>query len=184
MLNQKVIDDVKNMGVSAAAWFDIGDGGIKFDVRFRQLCEQNTCGSYGRNYMCPPSVGGFDDCVSEVLSYEQALIIQTIHPLEDSFDYEGMMDGGRIHNENVYKIWDYIKDNIDCKELKVLGAGGCSVCAECGILGNTPCRFPDKAVSSVEAHGIDAAHLAASHGLNYINGENTVTYVGLYLLKY
>lgn len=184
MLNQKITDDVKNLGISAAAYFDVADSEFKFDVRFRELCEKNTCGAYGRNYMCPPAIGSYDDCVREILRYEQALIIETIHPLEDSFDYEGMMEGGKAHRKNVNKVWDYVKDNINYSELKVLGAGGCSVCPKCGMIDNVPCRFPDKAVSSVEGHGIDVAHLTNTHGLNYINGENTVTYVALYLLKY
>jgi len=81
------------------------------------------------------------------------------------------------------KAWEYIKANINYKKLKVLGAGGCKVCANCGILDNVPCRFPERAVSSVEAHAIDVAHLTETHGLKYINGEDTVTYVGLFLLK-
>ena len=183
MLNQKIIDDMKNLGISAAAYFAVSEDDFKFDARFRELCKNNTCGSYGRNYMCPPAIGSFEDCTREILRFKHALIIETIYPLEDSFDYEGMRDGGRVHAKNVNKVWEYIKANIDYNELKVLGAGGCSVCAKCGILDNVPCRFPDKAVSSVEGHAIDVAHLTETHGLNYINGENTVTYVALYLLK-
>jgi predicted metal-binding protein len=81
-------------------------------------------------------------------------------------------------------VWEYIQNNINYKELKILGAGGCRLCPKCGISDDVPCRFPDKAISSIEAHGIDAAHLTTAHGLNYINGENTVTYIALYLLEY
>jgi predicted metal-binding protein len=58
MLNQKIIDDVINLGISAAAYFDVAENEFKFDPRFRELCENNACGSYGRNYMCPPAGGG------------------------------------------------------------------------------------------------------------------------------
>jgi predicted metal-binding protein len=186
MLNQKMIDDVKNLGISAAAYFDVADSEFKFDVRFRELCENNTCGSYGRNYMCPPAIGTFEECAREVLNYKHALIIETIYPLEDSFDYEGMRDGGEVHSENVNKVWDYIKnnkDNMKYEKLKILGAGGCRVCPKCGMIDNVPCRFPEKAISSIEGHSVDVAHLTESHGLKYINGENTVTYVALYLLR-
>ena len=183
---EKIIGDVKGMGISAAAWFDVSENEVRFDMRFRELCKNNTCGSYGRNYMCPPAIGSLEDCISEVLRFDRALIIETIYPIEDSFDYEGMMDGGKVHDENVNKVWDYIKDNrghINYSELKILGAGGCRVCPKCGILDDTPCRVPEKAISSLEAHGIDVAHLTTAHGLNYVNGENTVTYVALYLLE-
>ena len=186
MFNEKTTEDIKVLGISMAACFEISENDFVFDKRYRELCEVNTCGAYGRNYMCPPSLGSFDDCVSEILRFEYGLIITTIHQLEDSFDYEGMMEGGKVHKENVYKVWDYLKSKesgLNYSELKVLGAGGCSVCPKCGIIDNVPCRFPDKAVASVEGHGIDVAHLTTSHGLNYINGENTVTYVALYLFK-
>jgi len=186
MFDEKTIEDVKALGISAAAYFKVAESEFVFDKRYRELCEVNTCGAYGKNYMCPPALGSYDDCVSEILRFEHALIISTIHQLEDSFDYEGMQEGGRIHGANVYKIWDYLKenrDNLSYSELKVLGAGGCSVCSKCGIIDDVPCRFPEKAIAPVEGHGIDVAHLTTSHGLNYINGENTVTYVALYLLK-
>ena len=186
-ITEKIITDVKHLGVSAAAYFDVADSEIRFDARFRELCENNACGSYGRNYMCPPAVGSLEDCKRGILTYEQALIIETIHPIEDPLDYEGMMDGGRIHDEHVNKVWDYIKDSknaVGYKELKILSAGGCRICHKCGIIDNAPCRAPEKAVSSIEAHCIDVAHLTTAHGLNYINGENTVTYVALFLVKY
>ena len=183
MLGEKVLADVKGLGISAAACFDISEREFKFDARYRKLCEDNVCGSYGRNYMCPPAVGTLEDCMRDVLGYKHALVIETIYGLEDSFDYEGMMDGGKAHAENVNKVWDYIKANIDYKGLKVLGAGKCTACAKCGMLDNVPCRLPDRAVSSIEAHGIDVAHLTETHGLKYINGEDTVTYVGLFLLS-
>ena len=187
MLGKKIIDniidDIKNLGISAAACFDVAESEFKFDERFRELCKNNTCGSYGRNYMCPPAIGGFEDCTREILRFKHALVTETIHPLEDSFDYEGMMEGGEVHNKNVEKVREYIKNNINYDELKVLSAGGCKLCAKCGILDKVPCRFPDKAISSVEGHAVDVAHLTETHGLKYINGENTVTYVALYLMK-
>nr|WP_305142352.1 DUF2284 domain-containing protein [uncultured Acetatifactor sp.] len=44
-----------------------------------------------------------------------------------------------------------------------------------------PCRFPDMAISSLEAHGINVSRLAAECGMKYINGQNTVTYFGAVL---
>ena len=30
---------------------------VSVDASFRTLCEQNVCGSYGKNWMCPPDAG-------------------------------------------------------------------------------------------------------------------------------
>ena len=189
VLNEKdnIIGDIKDIGVSAAAVFPVAD--ITFDPVFRQMCKDNVCGSYGKNYMCPPSIGEFDDLKNEVLSYKNAILIQTIYPLEDSYDFEGMQDGGKAHSENINKTLNYIKDEMICDNsansanIKVLGAGGCKLCPKCGIIDNTPCRFPDKAISSVEGYCMNVAKMTESHGLKYINGENTVSYVAIFLLK-
>jgi predicted metal-binding protein len=180
---EEIITGIKNLGVSAAAIFEIDEGAIRFDNIFRELCEQNTCGAYGKNYKCPPHVGSPGELKAEVLHYKTAVIIQTIHNIEDSFDFESMGEGGEIHNGNIKKTEKFIRENFDFEKILTLGAGGCSLCAKCGAADDTPCRFPDKAVGSIEAYCIDAAHLTNSHGLKYINGENTVSYVAVFLVK-
>jgi predicted metal-binding protein len=58
----------------------------------------------------------------------------------------------------------------------LLGAGACRVCGACSYPIGEGCRFPDKAVGSVEAYGIDAKKLLEANGLRYVNGVNTVSY--------
>ncbi|MCL2772881.1 MAG: DUF2284 domain-containing protein [Oscillospiraceae bacterium] len=178
---ENLINGIKALGISAAAVFPVGD--ITFDPIFRDMCKQNLCGNYSRNYMCPPSVGEFDDLKNEVLSYKNVILIQTIYSLEDSYDFEGMEEGGKVHGENMNKTLDYIKEHISFENIKVLGVGGCKLCPKCGIIENRPCPFPDKANSSVEGYCMNVAQMTNSHGLKYINGENTVSYVAVFLLK-
>ena len=66
---------------------------LNFSSTFRTLCERNSCGRYGKNYMCPPHVGEIDALIEKICSYQDALIWQTVHKLEDSYDFEGMMEG-------------------------------------------------------------------------------------------
>jgi predicted metal-binding protein len=176
-----MIDEIKNLGISAAALFPVTD--IKFDDIFRKMCADNLCGRYGKNYKCPPIIGEPADLKNEVLGYNTAVLIQTIYPLEDSYDFEGMNEGGKIHSENIDKTREYIEASQNFEKMLVLGAGGCGLCEKCGITENTPCPFPDRAISSVEGYCMDVAHMTCTHGLNYINGENTVSYVAVFLLK-
>ena len=62
-----------------------------------------------------------------------------------------------------------------------LGAGGCRMCFRCAKLEGRPCPFPDRALASLEAYGMDVTALAALTGMPYINGPNTVTYFGAVL---
>lgn len=177
---KNLIDGIKNFGISAAAVFAVGD--IKFDNVFRKLCADNLCGRYNKNYKCPPQIGEPEQLKNEVLSYKEAVLIQTIYPLEDSYDFEGMSEGGKIHRENIDKTREYIKANVNFEKMLALGAGGCDLCEKCGAAAGEPCRFPDRAISSVEGYCMNVADMTNSHGLQYINGENTVSYVAVFLL--
>ena len=147
------------------------------------MCKDNLCGRYGKNYKCPPFIGEPEDLKAEVLSYETVILIQTIYPLEDSYDFEGMNEGMAVHAENITKTKKYIEENISFEKMLILGAGGCGLCPKCGAIDNAPCRFPDKAIASVEGYCMDVAHMTNTHGLKYINGENTVSYVAVFLVK-
>lgn len=46
-----------------------------------------------------------------------------------------------------------------------------------------PCRFPDRAMASLEAYGVAVSELAEACGMKYINGQSTVTYFGAFLYR-
>lgn len=142
----------------------------------REMCEVNYCGAYGKNYTCPPLVGKIDDLIAELKTYDTAIIFRCVYQLEDSFDIEGMDEGSAKFKELTYNAFDIAKEiSPDCL---VLGAGGCRLCPKCGAAENIPCRFPDRALSSLEAYGIQVSELAGQLSMKYISGQNTVTYFG------
>jgi len=150
---------------------------LVFDKGFRKLCEDNACGNFGKNYTCPPLCGKIDDMMAQVQAYDRILVYQNIFPLEDSYDYEGMMEGKEKHSEVSEEITDFIlKKKYD--NVMHLGAGGCTLCEVCGAQRGVPCIFPKRALVSLEACGIAVSNLAQSAGMKYINGENTVTFFG------
>ena len=55
---------VKNLGADHAAVIDASE--IVLDARFRTMCEANSCGVYGKCWMCPPDAGeiGAGHCVT------------------------------------------------------------------------------------------------------------------------
>lgn len=167
--------EILGLGAKAVAVIDVGN--ISFDRAFRDMCASNVCGNYGKNHMCPPNVGEIDDLIREAKTYSRTLVYQTVGLLEDSYDFEGMMEAGQIHNDLVQKVRDLF-DKACGKKALHLGAGGCRICPVCAGKTGEPCRFPDKAIPSLEAYGINVSELAAQCGMRYINGENTVTYFG------
>lgn len=156
---------------------------IKFNEDFRKLCEQNSCGSYNNNWMCPPAVGPIKDLKERALEFKQGLLFQTVHPIATSLDWKGMLEGGVKHTKIFRTILECMENNYNFKEILPLNAGPCTYCAKCAYLVGEKCQFPDKAVSSVEANGIDVMALVKASGIPYNNGKNTVSYVALILFN-
>ncbi|MFZ2537422.1 MAG: DUF2284 domain-containing protein [Oscillospiraceae bacterium] len=175
-MNQKAIqlcDKFSQFNESVAT---ISVSKIEFYPSLTALCEMNSCGAYGKNYTCPPLVGKIDDLIAKIKKFDTAIIFRAVYPLEDSFDIEGMDEGSFKFKQLTYTIFDIAKKiDPDCL---VLGAGGCRLCEKCGAANNTPCLHPDRAISSLEAHGIQVSELALQIGMRYISGQNTVTYFG------
>lgn len=175
MINDQLIDLALKCGADKANVVKVSD--IPFYVDFRQMCEMNSCGLYGKCWMCPPDIGAIDELIAEAQGYDYALVYQTISPLEDSFDIEGMLAAGNRHNHLVDCLRQQTAD-LALPQVLHLGTGGCSICSRCARRDDQPCRFPDRALSSLEAYGIAVYELANLSGMKYINGPNTVTYFG------
>lgn len=154
---------------------------IVFRREFRAACAQNICGKYGACWMCPPDVGEIDDMIAQAKRYTYILVFQSIHPLEDSFDIEGMQEGAIKHNALIQTLAEQLEDIL--KNPLKLGAGACHVCPSCSKAEHVPCPYPKRATASLEAYGIHVGELAVLSGLSYINGLNTVTYFGGFLFS-
>jgi len=176
LLQQKALE----LGAYKAGTVDVKD--IVLDAFFRRMCESNACGNYGKNYTCPPDIGDIDALMAKVKTYHKAIVYQTVGELEDSYDFEGMMETGTKHADLVQKMWDFT-DGLKLANILHLGAGGCHLCPVCGKISGTPCAHPERAMASLEAHGINVSKLAEQAGMKYINGQNTVTYFGVILMK-
>lgn len=147
---------------------------IPFNAELRAYCEANACGTYGKNYGCPPYAGTPEEVMARAKEYENALVFQTVSELEDSFDFEGMMEAGARHKALTAELYEKVRAmQVKCLPLS---AGACSVCEKCACLEHAPCRFPDRAISSLEAYCVNVSLLAGKCGMRYTNGENTVTY--------
>ena len=149
---------------------------LTFSDEFLPLCEQNRCGRYGRNYTCPPHIGEIHELIAKVKNFDTAIIWQTVANLEDSYDFEGMMEAQNRHNGATVRMAKIATEELGEGNFLVLAAGGCTLCKECGALTNTPCVHPEEAISSLEAHGMDVSKIETVSNMKYLNGINTVTY--------
>ncbi|MDR2353985.1 MAG: DUF2284 domain-containing protein [Deltaproteobacteria bacterium] len=152
-----------------------------FKSEFRALCEANRCGHYNKKWTCPPHVGDVDTLINEVKIFQRAIVFQVIGQLKHSLDWKGTLAAGKTFNNITYQIVEQIVPKLD--KTLVLGSGPCQICDVCAFKSSEACRHPDKAVRSLEANCVDVNALAASCGLKYINGPNTVTFFGTLLFN-
>ena len=180
MENKELIQKTLDLGAYKASVIEAKD--IVLDRTFRAMCESNACGMYGRCYMCPPDVGDIDGLMREVDNYDYALVYQTVTDLEDSFDFEGMIEAKKRTYPLAQSLRKVFSD-MNITKILHLGAGGCGVCKTCAKRTGEPCRFPEKAMPSLEAYGVNVSDLAKAAGMKYINGQDTVTYFGAVLFS-
>jgi len=139
----------------------------------RNACETGRCPAYNKNWSCPPALGTLEECDKMIKAYKRGAILQTTGEIEDDYDFEGMMEGGKKARKVLDDILNEMRKNGET--FMALGCEGCHLCEKC-TYPHSPCRFPEKAIPSVEACGINVVELAKNTGIKYNNGANTVTY--------
>ena len=158
----------------------IGGDQIVYSESFRDICEGNQCGCYGKCWVCPPEIGEIGDLISRAKAYPRGVLYQTVGTLEDSFDVEGMFAAGANHARVSCRLQDALPELLNQPFLH-LGCGGCHLCDVCAKRTGEPCRHPEYALPAMEGYGIDVYNTTRATPLKYINGTDTVTYFGLVL---
>ena len=183
MMNEKAQDLIERIKaeevVNQADFFDLGI--LTFTDDVREMCEQNSCGRYNRAWNCPPVCGTIKELEAVCLSYKNGILVNSVTTLEDSFDWEGMIAGGRGLCELLIDVKSFA-DDVGLKDYRIFGGGGCYGCEDCSYPDN-PCHHPDKLFTPIEACGINVMLMAKDAGFKYINGQNTVTFFGMILFN-
>jgi len=177
LLAEEFIALAKEAGFTSAGLLDPATIELKEEVR--AMCAEGKCHAYGRNWTCPPACGSLEKCRAEVANFKAGIIVQTTGELEDSLDYESMQEISIQHKKNFESF--VLKVREEYPDALCLSAGGCTVCKTC-TCPDEPCRFPEKAFSSMEGYGMVVSEVCKNNGIPYYYGPNTLTYVGCYLL--
>ena len=153
---------------------------LKYYQEVRKICEENTCRNYGTSWACPPAIGTIDECKAHVNQYGKMLLFSQTYQIEDSFDFEGMIEA----LQNFKQMVDCFQQNLTdiLSEYLLLSNEGCGRCSTC-TYPDAPCRFPQYLYHSLEGYGFIVSELAKEAGIRYNNGSNTVTYFGALLFN-
>lgn len=167
---QSIIEKAKEIGFEEVGELNVA--GLTTCDWVRSECEANKCKAYNNNWTCPPTCGTLEECGERMHGYSHGIIMQTVGHLESTFDAEGYMETEKNHRARIIEFNEYLHSVYP--DALCLGAGGCRICAKCNF--PEPCRFPGKAVSSMEGYGLFVTQVCRDNNLKYYYGENTITY--------
>lgn len=177
------LEDVYELAelVGFSHWGELNVASLDFRAEVRDMCAADKCGKYGKSWSCPPYCGTLEEIAARASKYNCGVLLQTTGNMEDDFDYECIKETGALHKAHFADFLNWLKslypDNMP------MDAGTCNVCKEC-TCPDAPCRFPDKAVSSMEACGLVVSDVCSASGVSYYYGEKTITYTSCVLFNY
>lgn len=163
------------LGFSQAAPLDPATLIPRADVR--AMCAADKCGAYGRNWTCPPHCGTLEECAAKMAGFRRGILVQTVGQMEKDIDTRAYRRTEQKHLENFNSFCEKIRAAYP--DALCLGSGGCRICKKCAF--PEPCRFPEKAVSSMEAYGLFVTQVCRDNGLAYYHGPRTITYTACVL---
>lgn len=164
-----------DMGFTVAAPLDITTLKPRQDVR--AMCSADKCGAYGKNWTCPPLCGTLDTCAQKMYSYSHGVLLQTVGKLEKAIDTKAYRETEQLYLSLFHQFSEQVR-NVYPQAL-CLGSGGCRICETCAY--PQPCRFPEKACSSMEGFGLFVTQICRDNGISYHHGERTITYTACVL---
>ena len=165
----------KELGFDVAAPLDPQSLEAREDVR--AMCAADKCGAYNKNWMCPPACGTLAQCRERMHQYQNGILLQTVGHMSKTIDSKCYRQTERRHLEFFSAFAEEIRKVYP--GALCLGAGGCRVCRECAF--PDPCRFPEKAMSSMEGYGLFVTQVCRDAGVAYHYGERTITYTACIL---
>ena len=174
----ELISQAKSCGFTEAVPLDVST--LEFLPEVRDMCASGKCGKFDRSWSCPPAALSLEDMREKVKQYSKGLIVQTVGRLEDSYDYEAMMEAAKRQIENFGRLWDVLEPLYP--DLYPMSTGGCSKCKKC-TYPDAPCRFPKRMAYSMEACGLVVSKVCTDNGAKYNYGPNTIAYTGCFLLE-
>ena len=169
------IAKAKEMGFDVAAPLNPKTLIAREDVR--AMCAADQCGAYNKNWMCPPACGTIEACQRRMRRFENGILLQSVGHLSKTIDSKCYRETERRHMRNFYAFAEEIRAHHP--HALCLGAGGCRICKQCAY--PEPCRFPEKAVSSMEGYGLFVTQVCRDADVAYHHGERTITYTACVL---
>lgn len=177
MTYDQLSEVAQKVGFTAWASLDIQTIELKSEVR--AMCANNACGQYGKRWSCPPGCGTLEECAKRLQNYSYGILVQTVGDVEDSFDFESMMEIEAVHKSHFKEMYSFIR--MKTSEVLAIGSGCCTHCSTC-TYPDKPCHFPEEKISSMEAYGMLVLEVCKMNNLPYYYGADKIAYTSCFLI--
>lgn len=153
---------------------------LEFRQDIRDMCNPDACPNFGKRWSCPPAVPDIEELSKKCEGYTRGIIVQTVGKLEDSFDFEAMVETEKLHKKRFDEMTIELGGKV--KDLWPMSAGACMICKEC-TYPDEPCRFPERRFTSMEAFGLYVSKVCVDNGLAYNYGPNALAYTSCWIFN-
>lgn len=178
MTRQEAKKLAEECGFTNSGFFETCE--MRFLKEVREMCRDNRCGRYGKSWVCPPASGDLEQMNARISGYTWGILLQSTGNLEDALDAENIIETERFQNECFTRFCSFLR--AEGISHFPMGSGGCGKCRSC-TYPSQPCRFPEEAVSSMEAYGLLVTDVCKSAGIPYYYGRNTITFSACVLFQ-
>jgi len=168
----------KECGFTHFAELDVST--LEFQQEIRDMCNPKQCNKYNTSWSCPPACASLEEMRERVKDYTNGILVQTVGELEDSLDWDGIMEAGARHKENFGRMRTVLVEKHP--SLLAMGAGECRLCDTC-TYPDEPCRFPDKMEVSMEACGLFVSKVCTDNNLAYNYGSENIAFTSCFLVR-
>lgn len=152
---------------------------LKAEQWVRDSCASDKCKAYGHNWTCPPECGTLEECAERMGKYKNGILLQSVGHMEKTIDVKAYVETEERHKAAMQSFAEKIKESYpDCLPL---GSGGCRICRKCAY--PEPCKFPEKALSSMEAYGLFVTQVCKDNNVAYNYGPKTISYTACVLFN-
>lgn len=152
------------------------------EERIRAFCQEDKCGNYGKNYMCPPHIGSIDDMKNILLNYSKGILFQYSKEFNVKENRKKVEETKLDFHRMILQLEDFMKER-GIVELQGLIGGSCALCGSCYARLDKPCPYPEKARPSLESLGIDLMTLLKGLNLDTEFHSDRITWTGCILFN-
>jgi len=173
----ELAETAKECGFTHYAQLDVST--LEFQQEIRDMCNPKQCRNYNKSWSCPPACASLEEMREKVTNFNEGILVQTVGDLEDSLDWDGIMEVGARHKQN----FGQMREELSKKHpsLLAMGAGECKLCETC-TYPDEPCRYPTKMEVSMEASGLFVSKVCTDNNLAYNYGQEKIAFTSCFLI--